>query len=255
MDKGYYHKEWYAWRDDVLRQVRFRPDHEAIAKELYHHYEDSVLDFERIGYEETLARERALQAMGDAREVGKGLDRAHKPWLGWLQKATEWTAFALAFMLVVTLLKDWWIVEVYWRVTDELKWQMPPLFAQSAEMEQGTVYFAPGEVEEIDGQVLQHAHFWLELDTPQASRPNGLRELATYTTDQGDIPLQTRDEEGNWTETLYYDYRTDTDFYAMDSYTRYQWSVCFITEEPLEWAEVRYPYQDWVLRAEWEAEK
>jgi hypothetical protein len=28
--------------------------------------------------------------------------------------------------------------------------------------------------------------------------------------------------------------------------------VRFVTEEPLEWVEMRYPYYDWVLRAEWE---
>ena len=35
MRKEFYHKEWYAWRDEVLRQVRFTPDHGEIAKELY----------------------------------------------------------------------------------------------------------------------------------------------------------------------------------------------------------------------------
>ena len=254
MDKGYYHKEWYLWRDSVLRFVQFRPDHEAIAKELYQHYEDSVLDFERIGYEEALARERALQAMGDPVEVGKGLNKAHKPWLGWLQKATEWTAFALALVLAVTLLKDWWIVEIYGHVADQAKWQTPPAWAQSVQMEQGTVYMASGKVWEENGLVWQSVDIWLELDAPQTSRPEGLWELAEYTTDQGVIGSQVRDEEGVWTESFYYNYRTDTDFYAMDSYTRYQWSVCFATEDPLEWVEIRYPFQDWVLRAEWEAE-
>ena len=254
MQKDYYHKEWYDWRDAVLRYVRFRPDHEAVAKELYHHYEDSVLDFERIGYEEKLARERALQAMGDPVEVGKGLDKAHKPWLGWLQKATEWTAFALTLMLAVTLMKDWWLVEIYWHMEDQLKWQEPPSYAAKAETEHGTIYMVPGEPWADGDQTYQRVNLWLEFDTPQATRPDGLWQLATFTTDRGEIRARSRlhDELGDWPESWYYDHVASTDFYALDGYTRYQWSVRFVTEEPLEWVEMRYPYYDWVLRAEWE---
>lgn len=238
----------------MLRCVRFYPDHKAIAEELYHHYEDSVLDFERIGYDEALARERALQAMGDPVEVGMGLNKAHKPWLGWLQKATEWTAFALALMLAVTLVKDWWLVEVYVRVADQLKWQEPPAYAAKAETEHGTIYMAPGEPWQGENETYQRVNMWLEFDTPQASRPDGIWQLATFTTDQGEIRAgsEVRDESGAYPESGYYDYTTSTDFYAMDSYTRYQWSVRFVTEEPLEWVEMRYPFYDWVLRSEWE---
>lgn len=254
MQKDYYHKEWYDWRDAVLRHVRFRPDHEAIAKELYHHYEDSVLDFERIGYEEKLARERALQAMGDPVEVGKGLDKAHKPWLGWLQKATEWTAFALVLMLAVTLVKDWWMVEIYTHLADQLRWQEPPAYAAKAETGHGTIYMAPGEPWADGDQTYQRVNLWLEFDVPQASRPDGLWQLAAFTTDRGEIRArsQLREELGEVPESWYYDHVSDTDFYALDGYTRYQWSMRFVTEEPLEWVEMRYPYYDWVLRAEWE---
>lgn len=60
------------WRAEVLSHVRFFPDHGAIIKELSAHYEDSVKDFLRIGYAQDLAYQRALAAMGDAEEVGRG---------------------------------------------------------------------------------------------------------------------------------------------------------------------------------------
>lgn len=97
-------KDFEYWCRDVLHCVRFHPDHVAIRKELKAHYEDHVKDLQRIGYEEALAESRALAAMGDAEEVGRGLDRAHKPWLGWLwewSRAAVWAV--LGFMLLFVL--------------------------------------------------------------------------------------------------------------------------------------------------------
>ena len=145
MTKGFYHKEWYAWRDEVLRHVRFRPDHQAIAKELYAHYEDHARDLERIGYEEPLARERALAAMGDAAEVGKGLDAAHKPFWGWLLKATEWTAVALVLILLWTMVFAEGAQSLWRKTTGQLRWQDPPAYADCVETEFGEIYMTLGE--------------------------------------------------------------------------------------------------------------
>ena len=91
------------WCGEVLRCVRFKADHAAIRKELSAHYEDHVKDLQRIGYDENLAKTRALAAMGDAEEVGRGLDQAHKPWLGRLWQVSRivlvlTAMFAVAFM-------------------------------------------------------------------------------------------------------------------------------------------------------------
>ena len=75
-------QDFEYWCRDVLHCVRFHPDHAAIRKELEAHYEDRVADLERIGYPAEEACPKALTAMGDAREVGEGLDRAHSPALG-----------------------------------------------------------------------------------------------------------------------------------------------------------------------------
>lgn len=89
------------WCGEVLRCVRFKADHAAIRKELTNHYEDHVKDLRRIGYDEDLARSRALAAMGDAEEVGQGLDKAHKPWLGWLWEVSRCgVVLAVCFMLL-----------------------------------------------------------------------------------------------------------------------------------------------------------
>ena len=74
---------WRGWCVKAVAQVRFKPDHDAILRELDAHLQDRCRDLERIGFDRTLAEQRALTAMGDPEEVGKALDRAHKPWLGW----------------------------------------------------------------------------------------------------------------------------------------------------------------------------
>lgn len=248
MRKEFYHKEWYAWRDEVLRQVRFTPDHGEIAKELYAHYEDSVLDFERIGYEESLARERALAAMGDAAEVGQGLDRAHKFWLGWLFEATKWMMTALCLILAVTVVKDWIFAEGWYHLKSQLKWQTPPAAAVQADTGHGTVYAYPGKVWEEGGMIHQRVDVWLEFDVPQTSRPVTW-PLFQYTTDRGEMEIWDSNMDP---EEEYYGYNSDTDFYAMEGYTRYQFSVCFVTKEPLQWVEVSHAAGKWTLRVEME---
>ena len=92
-----------------MKHIRFKPDRPAIEKELTAHYMDHVANLERIGYEPELARERALAAMGDAEEVGRGLDRAHSPVLGWL-----WQASRVLMVLMIALALWLGGVEQYW---------------------------------------------------------------------------------------------------------------------------------------------
>ena len=94
------------WCDEVVGLVRFQPDRAAIKKELRDHYEDSVEDFLRIGYEEELAKSRALQSMGDAEEVGRAMDRAHKPWLGRLWQVS-WIVLLLSVMFAVAFMYEY----------------------------------------------------------------------------------------------------------------------------------------------------
>ena len=80
-------EQFSRYCDQVCAHVRFHPDHPAIRAELTAHLEDryrSILDrqpdlplFE--------AGDRAVAAMGDPAELGRALDAAHSPLLGWAQ--------------------------------------------------------------------------------------------------------------------------------------------------------------------------
>ena len=122
-------RSWPIWCAHALEHVRFKPDCKAIEKELTAHYEDHKRDLERIGYEPNLASERALRAMGDSSEVGRALNQAHKPWLGWLWEVSRVLVLSLFLLTAVILLRNsqWTAQEMIDRTVDQFTWQAPPV--------------------------------------------------------------------------------------------------------------------------------
>ena len=85
--------EGRRWLDRAAAGIRSRPDREAVRAELEAHLEDKTADLVRIfpdlGRQE--AERQAVEQMGDAEEIGKELARIHKPWLGYLWRASQIT--------------------------------------------------------------------------------------------------------------------------------------------------------------------
>ena len=79
------------WLDRATAGIRFKPDRKEVRAELEAHLEDKALDFQRIfpGLTEAEARERAASDMGDPEEIGKELAKVHRPWLGYLWRASK----------------------------------------------------------------------------------------------------------------------------------------------------------------------
>ena len=90
------------WLDRATAGIRFKPDRKEVRAELEAHLEDKALDFQRIfpGLTEDEAQERAAAEMGDPEEIGKELARIHKPWLGYLWRASQGLAVAALIWLV-----------------------------------------------------------------------------------------------------------------------------------------------------------
>ena len=91
-----------GWLDTAVAGIRFKPDQRVVRAELQAHLEDKTADLRRIfpdiAPEE--AEVRAVEEMGDAAEIGKELARLHKPWLGYLWRASKCVAAALVLVLV-----------------------------------------------------------------------------------------------------------------------------------------------------------
>lgn len=92
-----------GWVGAATGGIRFKPDREAVQAELLAHIEDKRADLRRL-YPEMNERELdalATRQMGDPGQVGRALARLHRPWLGYLWRASQ---VLLGLILAVTVL-------------------------------------------------------------------------------------------------------------------------------------------------------
>ena len=67
----------------VCEQIKYKPIRNSISEELENHIEESKENYIRDGLEEKEAEEKAITQMGNAEEIGKKLNKIHKPKLDW----------------------------------------------------------------------------------------------------------------------------------------------------------------------------
>lgn len=93
------------WLDTAVSGIRFGPDRKAVRAELEGHMEDKMAGLRRVfpDIPEDEARDRALAGMGDAWALKKELAKVHRPWLGYLWRASQ----ALAAVLLLTAVWHW----------------------------------------------------------------------------------------------------------------------------------------------------
>lgn len=93
------------WLDAATSRIRFRPDREAVRRELEAHLED-VKERQAAGQPEAQAEATALKAMGDPEALAEELGRLHRPWWGYLWRASQviLAGAAAAYCLVLILL-------------------------------------------------------------------------------------------------------------------------------------------------------
>lgn len=65
--------------EKVIEQVRCKSVHEPLKMELEAHIDDQAEAFINVGLSEAEAEEEAVKTMGDAAEIGVGLDAVHRP--------------------------------------------------------------------------------------------------------------------------------------------------------------------------------
>ena len=284
--------EFGRWCDTVTRQVRFRPDRGAIQRELTAHYQDHVRDLERVGYDWKLAEQRALAAMGDPEEIGRALDRVHKPWLGWLWLASR-TVLILTVMACLLSLPGTGsffhmmkntlfppedlggyqsIVGSYSALNEQegvTVWRsMGTLEALSAELPGYTLSLLEGQWWQYHDTFyrgecllrLEPEHLWYDL-------PEDVLDDLVLTGSGGVLFSNIKynpfpyEETNNWfsisESSNAFAVSDDADSYRLeDSRDLGGWylKLTMTTDEPVEWAELSFPYGDnhWAFRIMWE---
>jgi len=114
---------WQEWLSQAVSGIRFAPDREEVRRELLDHLEDKAADLERIFPDMTRreAEEMALDQMGDADVLGKELARIHKPWLGYLWRASRVLLGLALVVLTVELLAALGVAwDLVWPEIDKL---------------------------------------------------------------------------------------------------------------------------------------
>ena len=284
--------EFGRWCDTVTRQVRFRPDRGAIQRELTAHYQDHVRDLERVGYDWKLAEQRALAAMGDPEEIGRALDRVHKPWLGWLWLASR-TVLILTVMACLLSLPG--TGSFFHMVKNTL---FPPedpggyqaiagSYSALNEQEGVTVWRSMGTLEaqsaELPGYTLSllEGQWWQYHDTFYRGEcllrlepeylwydlPEDVLDDLVLTGSGGVLFSNDKynpfpyEETDNWfsisAASNAFSVSDDADSYRLeDSRDLGGWylKLTMTTDEPVEWVELSFPYGDnhWAFRIMWE---
>ena len=69
--------------DTVKNEIKYEPIRENIEEELKSHIEDAKDDLMSKGLEENEAEEKAVEAMGNPENIGKKLNKIHRPKFDW----------------------------------------------------------------------------------------------------------------------------------------------------------------------------
>lgn len=92
---------------EVCKQIKYKKAHTDISEELRNHIQDRIYDYIDSGMDEKTAAEKAVEAMGDPIEIGKELNRLHKPYLGWALSIVNTLiiilGFFTAFMIIPSI--------------------------------------------------------------------------------------------------------------------------------------------------------
>lgn len=114
---------------DVLGEVKCKEVHATLHQELLDHIECLKEDYIEEGMEEDIAYEKAIAQMGEAMEVGKALNKAHKPRM-------EWSVLALIIGIVSVGI----ITFMYWN-KQAIPGAIDYLYKQTASISIGFILF------------------------------------------------------------------------------------------------------------------
>ena len=89
------------WLDTATREIRFGPDRRRVRQELEDHILDRAEAAKAKGLSADQAEQAAVEAMGDPEPVARELGRLHRPWLGYLWRASQVLLVVLALCIAM----------------------------------------------------------------------------------------------------------------------------------------------------------
>jgi len=88
----------------VCSYIKYKRVHYEITQELKNHIEDHQEGLVEAGLNQDEAEKRAVEAMGDPEEIGKELDKQHRPLVEWMLSITNLvTAIGLLYFIGVIM--------------------------------------------------------------------------------------------------------------------------------------------------------
>jgi len=91
------------WCSLAVSGIRFKPDRKEIYEELYAHMEDQYEELTAAGAGEKEAEEAVAEAMGDAMETARQLEKLYRPFWGYALRAAR-CCLILALLLALAVL-------------------------------------------------------------------------------------------------------------------------------------------------------
>lgn len=92
---------WGKYVSEVLKEVKFKYDHNGIRQELIEHMEELYEDLQMEGMDAPVAEIMAVEYMGDAAEIGKALNEEHSLLLGWVWRLSRWAVVAVFLVCMI----------------------------------------------------------------------------------------------------------------------------------------------------------
>ncbi len=92
------------WCKEATRKIKYCPDRQAVYSELHQHLQDRYQDFIDQNMEHEEAVQKALQAMGNAKELAPMLAAIHRPFWGYMYTLSKWIFFLTVIMMLYNLL-------------------------------------------------------------------------------------------------------------------------------------------------------
>lgn len=89
--------------ENVCNEIKYKPIREDISEELSLHVQEQKEEYIKYGLEENIAEERAVSNMGEATEIGKKLNKIHRPKFDWI--LTLLVAILIGFGFLITIIK------------------------------------------------------------------------------------------------------------------------------------------------------